>query len=231
LPHKTILSFDLSVQAFEEIVRPDLEAKFKDFLNDDNENGFFKRNKIKGRDVSQVILVGGSSKLPWLADIMAEICPKAGVRGQIHKLDEPEMSVAYGAALYNYYLQVDELPIPIILQDTLKLGVKGKLYILAKKNTPLPYEPAQLHSNHSIWVEDVRSKLEIRLYIGDGEVESECTPLGEPREIDFEQKLHAKTLLTCQIHIDKMGHVELTILPIFKQQMAQKITFPTLRVS
>jgi len=229
LPRNTKLSFDLSVEDFEECVRVDIEAKFKGFLNDTGD-GFFGRNKLKGRNIDQVILAGGSSRLPWVSDILAEICPTAGMKGQIRSFEEPEMSVAYGAALYNYYFQTGELPVPVSLEDTLKIGVGGKVYTLAEKNTRLPYSPTQFRANHFIQLGDVRDAVEIRLYTGEGQVESECQPLGEPRPIKFGQKLRAETILTYQVRIDQMGHVELTVFPIFKSQMAQKVVFETLRV-
>jgi len=229
LPRNTKLSFDLSVEEFEKLVRPDIEAKFRDFLND-KEEGFFGRNKLKGRSIDRVILTGGSGRLPWLFDILAEICPIAGMRGQIHRLEEPEMSVAYGAALFNYYLQLGELPVPVLLEDTLKIGIDGGVYTLAKKNTRLPYFPTQFRANHFIRLKDVRDTIDVRLYTGERKLESECQPLGEPRPIEFGQKLSAGTILTYQVRIDQMGRVELTVFPVFKPQMARKAIFETLRV-
>lgn len=228
LPNNTEVKFKLSKETFTNLVKPDLESKFLSFF--EAENGFFQRASVKNYDVDYVILVGGSSRLPWLKDIISEICPKAALRKQIYMLEQPEMAVAYGAALYNYYYQIERLPLKPSLDETLKLGVGNEVYTLAKKNTILPYTSNQFRSTHYIQLKQVSDTLLLQLYLGDGETVLDCRPLGEEREIKFSEKLKAGTRLTLKVRIDQIGHLDLTVHPYGKPQMAQEVRFESLNV-
>jgi len=229
LPGNTELDYELNADEFTGIVRPDIQAKFTDFFSNP-ESGFFRRNKTTGQKIDRVILAGGSSNLPWLSEILSTICPRAKMKGQVYQLLEPEMSVAYGAAVYNYYLQVGKLPIPIYLEDTLKISVGGRLYPLARKNTRLPYRSSQFRANHYFRTVEVSDTITVRLYKGEGQSESDCHPLGEEREINFGEKLKVGTLLTFQVQVDLLGNVELTIFPYRQPQKARKCIFEPLNV-
>lgn len=229
LPRNTQISFDLSATEFEQVVRQDLEAKLSGFLND-KEDGFFGRNKLRGRDIERVILAGGSSRLPGLVQILSALCPRAGQNGEVVILKDPEMSVAYGAALYNYYFQIGELPVPIMLEDTLWLEVDGRLYELASRNERLPYFAPQLRASHFFQLQTDSDEIELSLYVGESGRLTESRKLGESRVLRFSERLKAGTLFACQVQIDQIGHVEITVFPYSRQQMARKAVFETLRV-
>lgn len=229
LPRNTKLHFTMTKTEFEQCVRPLLENTFTSYLSD-SDSGFFGSKRIRGKDVDRVILTGGSSNLPWLKDIIAKICPKAAEKNQINLLPEPEMSVAYGAAIYNYYNQIGGLPVPVMLEESLKVSIGGRLYLLAEKNSRLPYKSNQFRSTHYIHIDRVDDSLSIALYAGEGATEAECRQLGEKRVISFEKPLKVGRPLTYQIQIDQLGQVEVTIFPYMQPELCKKIIFEPLNV-
>lgn len=232
LPRNTKLNITITKSEFEQCVRPVLENAFTSYLVND-ETSFFRKNGIRGHDIDRVILTGGSSNLPWLQDILAGICPNAAAMKQIHLLRDPEMSVAYGAAIFSYYSHIGDLPVPVSLEETLKISLGGKLYPLAHKNTILPYGPEQFRSKQYIRLERDEDTFLINLFADAGSSEETYRSLGEEREIHFDEPIKGGRFLsyiTYQIEIDQVGQVVITLYPLGKPKLGKKAFFEPLNV-
>lgn len=132
--------------------------------------------KITANDVDQVILVGGSTRIPALQDLVKEMIggrePNRGIN--------PDEVVAVGAAIQAGIL-ADELKEMLVLDVTpFSLGLEtmgGKMNKMIERNTTIPARHIQLFS--TAW--DYQSSLELRILQGEEEMAKDNRLLGQFR--------------------------------------------------
>ena len=139
--------------------------------------------KMQWRDVSRLLLVGGSTRMPMVVDMLRQL---SGLEPD-HTVN-PDEAVARGAALYAAYLldkeahggQHAELTITNV--NSHSLGVEGidpetlrkTNVVLIPRNTPLPAKVTQRFATKS---EGQRS-IVIQILEGESSLPSECTAIG-----------------------------------------------------
>ncbi|PIA55465.1 hypothetical protein AQUCO_00700037v1 [Aquilegia coerulea] len=114
--------------------------------------------------VDEVLLVGGTTRVPKVQDIVAEIFGKSP-----RKLVNPDEAVAKGAAIQGGILSDEELKEIILMKATpLTLGVEslGGIFIrVINRNTSIPTKKSQIFSTS----DDNETHIGVRVFLGERE--------------------------------------------------------------
>ncbi|VDI38245.1 Hypothetical predicted protein [Mytilus galloprovincialis] len=164
--------------------------------------------KTDKHDITDILLVGGSSKMGTITDLLSKYFKKSP-RSDI----SPDEAVVYGAAVQAGILNKNHGTNGILLHDIypMTLGVEapgGKMAAIIKRNTPLPH----INSTIATTAEDNQPNVEVKVYRGENALtkdnefmgkfvlsEIPSLPKGEPQinvtfEIDVDGTLTVKAV-------------------------------------
>ena len=157
----------LSRAKFEEMTSDLLDRTKRPFHDVIREAG------IKLSDIDHVVLVGGSTRMPAVTEVVKELTggkePNKGVN--------PDEVVAVGAALQAGVLQGDRKDVLLIDVTPLSLGIETKGGIMTKlieRNTAIPTKSSEVFST----AEDGQPSVLIQVYQGEREFARDNKPLG-----------------------------------------------------
>ncbi len=132
-----------------------------------------KDAKLTPRDIDEVVLVGGSTRIPKVQDLVREIFKK-----EPHKGVNPDEVVAVGAAIQGGVLAGEVKDVLLLDVTPLTLGIEtlgGVMTPLVERNTTIPTEKKQIFST----AEDNQTAVTIKVYQGERPMAADNRLLGQ----------------------------------------------------
>ncbi len=128
---------------------------------------------LKANEIDEVILVGGSTRIPRIQDIVKELFGK-----EPSKAVNPDESVAIGAAVQGGILKGDVKDILLLDVTPLSLGIEtlgGVMTVLIQKNTTIPKTEKQIFSTAA----DGQTAVSIHVLQGERKMASQNRTIGK----------------------------------------------------
>ena len=170
LSEETDLDLKINRIEFNNICEEIFEKCIKHVENSINES------KLEKSDIEKIVLVGGSSKIPKIQEILGNIFGKE----KLCKTINPDEAIAQGAAIYgnqfntNEINNFEELMIKDIVPHSLGVKIKGNLLDkIIYKNTKIPCKIEKQYES----ADDYQDKIEICIYEGESKFVKECVLL------------------------------------------------------
>lgn len=156
------------------LTRAKFEGLIEDYLQEtiDLLKQTLKEAKMTEKDIDQIVLVGGSTRIPKVQELIEEVIP-----GKINKEINPDEVVALGAALQGAVLagEVDELVLLDVTPLTLSIETLGGVATpIIEKNTTIPTEKTKTFTT----AEDNQTSVDIHVVQGERKLAKDNKSLG-----------------------------------------------------
>jgi molecular chaperone DnaK len=129
--------------------------------------------KLSPKDIDEVVMVGGSTRIPRVQEIAKKVFETA----ELDKSINPDEVVAVGAAIQGGVLQGDVKDVLLLDVTPLSLGVEtlgGVMTVLIPRNTTIPTSKKETFSTAA----DNQTSVEIKVYQGERQMAGDNRLLG-----------------------------------------------------
>ncbi|MFL5725128.1 MAG: molecular chaperone DnaK, partial [Chloroflexota bacterium] len=157
-----------------------------------------------GADIQHVILVGGSSRMPAIQDLVKQMTGK-----EPHKGVNPDEVVAVGAAVQAGVLKGDVKDVLLLDVTPLSLGIETRGGIMTKlieRNTTIPTRRTEVFTT----AEDMQPSVEIHVLQGEREMASFNKTLGKFQLVDLPPAPRGVPQIEVTFDIDANGIVHVS---------------------
>jgi molecular chaperone DnaK len=156
------------------LTRARLEEMIKDLIDRTMEivQKALEDAKLRPEDIDDIVLVGGSTRIPLVQQRIKEFFGK-----EPHKGVNPDEVVAVGAAIQAGVLSGEMKEILLVDVTPLSLGVEtygGVMTVLIPRNTPIPYRKCEIFTT----VSDYQTEVEIHVLQGERPMAKDNKSLG-----------------------------------------------------
>jgi len=202
------LNYSISRQKFEAMIKPLIDGSRKPCEQALKDAG------LKPSEVDQVILVGGSTRIPMVVNLVKEIFGKEPGKGV-----NPDEVVAIGAAIQGGVLSGDVKDVVLLDVTPLSLGIEtlgGVFTKLIEKNTTIPTSKGQIFSTAA----DGQTSVDIHVLQGERSMASDNRTLGRFQLMDIPPAPRGIPQIEVKFDIDANGivHVSATDKGTGKEQ-------------
>jgi len=162
------LNLDITRAKFQEITHDLLERTRQPFIQALNDAG------VKPNEVDEVVLVGGSTRMPAVTELVKQITGKTP-----NISVNPDEAVAVGAAVQANNLSNPGTGTGMVLVDVtpLSLGVEtlgGVMTVMIERNTAIPHKKSEVYTTAA----DNQPSVEIKIYQGERKFAADNKLLG-----------------------------------------------------
>lgn len=181
-----------------------------------------KDAKLQPKEIDEVVLVGGSTRVPKVVQLVKEIFGK-----EPHKGVNPDEVVAIGAAIQGSVLAGERKDVLLLDVTPLTLGIEtegGVMTPLVERNTSIPIEQKQTFSTAA----DGQTAVTVKVFQGERPMANDNRLLGEFNLEGIPPAPRGVPKIEVKFDIDKNGILDVTAKDLGSGKVAQiKIENPS----